>query len=280
MLPTEGNPRMFIKLNNLITSFPQKQKKSPMTRSIGWLVHHTDKLIIKASGGAPTIRLKFYTYPPYRQTITTPQPPHGCSLRTKGLNTYYLYQGHVPTRGTLSLERTIAVTPQPQQPPHDYGTIHDIPTDFSKKYKQSHPYWPTNSKAIQDLAAQHWFSTDDLRHWLLDVSQIIPNIIHQPSPQEKRWGAEAVIQTGIGDCDEFTDLFITLARLRGIPSRRLTGYFIHTNTTTPEPHAWAECYTPTVGWIPVDLAQHNIGHHTHNYLVQKIEEFNPDLRDF
>lgn len=248
-----------------------------MTRT-SWRVHHTDRLIYQAARGAPSIRIKFYHYPPYRQTVQILNPPHDCTLKTKGLNTYFLYTGKVPTKGTLTFDRTIAITPHPTQPPRDYGRISDIPHDLAKKYTQSHPYWPLNSPQIKALAAERWFTTDRLQDWLSDVAKAITAIIHNPEPQDKRWGADAVLNTGIGDCDEYTDLFITLSRQRGIPSRRLTGYLIE--GTTPEPHAWAECLTPTAGWIPIDLAQHTIGSHTIFYLIQKIEEFNPSLHDF
>jgi transglutaminase-like putative cysteine protease len=245
-----------------------------------WQLHHTDKLHYQATHGAPTLRIKFYHYTPYRQTVHTTNPPKNCTLKTKGLNTYYLYTAQVPTKGTITFERTITITPHPTPPPTDYGHISAIPTDLAKKYRQSHPYWPLDSKPLQHLTDERWFSTDSLQDWLLTIATLIPTIIHTAEPQDKRWGAEKVLQSGIGDCDEFTDLFITLARLRGIPSRRLTGYHIDTTTLTPIPHAWAECYTPTNGWIPIDLALHIIGAHTSSYLIQKIEEFNPDLPDF
>jgi hypothetical protein len=99
--------------------------------------------------------------------------------------------------------------------------------------------------------------------------------IKHPEKQEKRLGVDQALRTGSGDCDEFTDLFITLARIRGIPSRRLTGYFIHQTNADPEPHAWAEILSPSIGWTPIDIALHNIGNHTIHYVIDKIEEFSP-----
>ncbi|TFG07684.1 transglutaminase domain-containing protein, partial [Candidatus Thorarchaeota archaeon] len=93
-------------------------------------------------------------------------------------------------------------------------------------------------------------------------------------------GAEKALRTGSGDCDEFTDLFITLARMRGVPCRRLTGYFIHLSNNQTEPHAWAELLSPISGWIPIDIALRNIGSHTINYIIGKIEEFTPFLFDY
>jgi hypothetical protein len=104
--------------------------------------------------------------------------------------------------------------------------------------------------------------------------------IKYPENQDRRLGADQALRTGRGDCDEFTDLFITLARIRGIPCRRLTGYYIHQVNNETEAHAWAELQSPTIGWIPLDIALRNIGKHTINYIIGKIEEFNPLLYDY
>jgi hypothetical protein len=68
--------------------------------------------------------------------------------------------------------------------------------------------------------------------------------------------------------------------MRGIPCRRLTGYFIRNKKVEAEPHAWGEILSPALGWIPIDIALHNIGNHTINYVILKIEEFNPSLSDY
>jgi len=71
-----------------------------------------------------------------------------------------------------------------------------------------------------------------------------------------------------GDCDDQAILFITLCRIRKIPSYLQIGYVhdptIRTNETRWEGHAtifqkgigghgWAMAYIPPWGWLPVDL---------------------------
>jgi hypothetical protein len=136
------------------------------------------------------------------------------------------------------------------------------------------------SSAIQDISQERWFATDDLYDWVQTMSRYIIMKIKHPEKQEKRLGVDQALRSGSGDCDEFTDLFITLARVRGVPCRRLTGYFIHQINTEPEPHAWAEILSPLIGWIPIDIALHNLGNYTINYVIGKIEEFNPSLLDY
>lgn len=64
--------------------------------------------------------------------------------------------------------------------------------------------------------------------------------------------------------NDFTDLFITLARAQGIPARELDG-FAYTSNPEVRPsalggttlHAWAEYYDPDQGWVMVDPTWQN-----------------------
>lgn len=195
---------------------------------------------------------------------------------------FFLFQQKVHTKAMISLERTVTVFPTTSSVRlHDqWGMISDIPRLLQRKYAQSFSYWPVRSTAIRDIGQERWFATDDLSAWVQAASRYIVGKIKYPENQEKRLGADQVLLTGAGDCDEFTDLFITLARMHGIPCRRITGYHITLKNLDIEPHAWGELLSPTLGWIPIDIALHNIGNHTVNYVIGKIEEFNPSLLDY
>jgi hypothetical protein len=248
----------------------------------GWQFHHQEHLFVRANTGAPIVRLKFFHYPSYRQTVNIIQSPVDCTLKTKGNNIFFLFQQKVRTKDTISLERTITVFPIPFSVPQNigWGEISNIPQELRQKYKQSSYYWPVQSSALQEVSKEKWFADDDLFTWVKAVGYYLIQIIKHPEKQEKRLGADKAFLVGTGDCDEFIDLFITLARVRGIPCRRLTGYFIRNEKTEAEPHAWGEVLSPTLGWIPIDIALRNIGNHTIHYVIAKIEEFNPALSDY
>jgi len=58
-------------------------------------------------------------------------------------------------------------------------------------------------------------------------------------------------------CQDFTNLFICLARLLDIPARYVCGYLYtgpkHTNRAMAEAtHAWAQVYLPESGWKGFD----------------------------
>ncbi len=247
----------------------------------GWQIHHREQLLVRANIGAPSIRFKFFHYPSYRQTVRIDQPPSGCKLKTKGNNSFFLFQHKVHSREVISLERVISVFPQVSilSVNEPWGRISEIPRPQRQKYTQSFSYWPADSAAIRDITAERWFTTDDLSTWVQEAGRTVIKTIKQPEKQEKRLGADQALQSGQGDCDEFTDLFITLCRTREIPCRRLTGYFVK-GENEPEPHAWGEVLSPTKGWIPVDLALRNLGRHSTSYVIGKIEEFNPAMQDY
>jgi transglutaminase-like putative cysteine protease len=60
-----------------------------------------------------------------------------------------------------------------------------------------------------------------------------------------------------GVCQDFANLFITLARLLGIPARYVCGYIYTGNTgsaraTSDATHAWVQLYIPNIGWKGFD----------------------------
>ena len=248
----------------------------------GWTIHHQEQFIFQTNAGTPTIHLKFYHYPSYRQTVRIEKSPQDCKLKIKGNNAFFVFQKKVGTKGIISLERIITVIPIPSviSLHEDWGKISDFPQSLQRKYKQSSLYWPVKSNDILDISKEDWFGADDLSIWVESTSRYITEKLKHRENQEKRLGASQAFLTGIGDCDEFTDLFVTIARIRGVPSRRLTGYFITHNGSSAEGHAWGEILSSQKGWVPVDVALHNIGAHRVNYVIVKIEEFNPDLPDY
>jgi transglutaminase-like putative cysteine protease len=251
------------------------------TKIQGWQIHHKEQLQYRAKAGSPLIRIKFYHYPEYRQKVQIITFPSQTKVKTKGINSYFLFNQKVHMKGTISLERKINLFPELSlTESHAWGKISNHPTTLQQKYQESFKIWPVKIPKIRKISDQEWFGIDELFDWVRGASRFVNSKIYIRENQEKRLGAYKAFLSGIGDCDEFTDLFITLARSRGIPCRRITGLYIANKGAFIEPHAWAEVLSPTLSWITVDLALNNIGNHTVNYVIQKIEEFNPELPDF
>lgn len=86
--------------------------------------------------------------------------------------------------------------------------------------------------------------------WLKNHTSYEKHQTYQPQP------ALTTYETGVGDCDDLTYLYLSLCKAVGIPSRYIKGYLISNNTAVP--HVWAELFVgPKVsetGWIPVECA--------------------------
>ncbi|WP_455140459.1 transglutaminase-like domain-containing protein [Candidatus Hodarchaeum mangrovi] len=249
---------------------------------MGWQIEHQERLLYRAKSGSPVLIIKFFNYPDYLQQIKIIQQPNYTKLKKKGLNSYFLFHRKVRTSGLISFDRIIQVLPHKRDVSlqDDWGKISNISKKFMKKYQTSTEFWPQFSSLFQDPSLIKWFEEDYLKDWIMASIPYIRSKIKNPEKLEERVGVFRALNEGIGDCDEFTDLFLTLARRRGIPSRRLTGYHVQNTPPTPIPHAWAEIYSPIIGWITIDLALLNIGKHTDNYVILKIEEFHSNLADY
>lgn len=66
--------------------------------------------------------------------------------------------------------------------------------------------------------------------------------------------AEALAK-GSGVCQDHAHVFISVARLLGLPARYVSGYLWQgSGETAPASHAWAEAHVPEFGWIGFDPA--------------------------
>ncbi|MHA1971929.1 MAG: transglutaminase-like domain-containing protein [Candidatus Hodarchaeales archaeon] len=242
---------------------------------------HKDRLVYRARSGSPTILLKFFHYPEYHQHVSVIKKPTLCKLKKKGLNSYYFFKKKMRTKGIIDLERLIIVAPQEKiiALSSDWGKISDLSEELRKKYQANEKFWPIKASIFRDTKFD-WFDEDDLKSWILKTAKFVRSRISTLQDHTERLGAYRAFKERAGDCDEFTDLFVTLARKRGIPSRRITGYYIESDSLKATPHAWAEIHSSKNGWTTIDIAMGNIGRHTKNYVVLKLEEFNSDLPDY
>lgn len=59
-----------------------------------------------------------------------------------------------------------------------------------------------------------------------------------------------------GVCQDFSHIFISAARILGIPARYVGGYFHRADGVAEQQagHAWAEAFVPDLGWVAFDAA--------------------------
>ncbi|WP_378173156.1 transglutaminase family protein [Aquimarina sp. SS2-1] len=68
-----------------------------------------------------------------------------------------------------------------------------------------------------------------------------------------------------GVCQDFSHLFIAIARKNGIPSRYVSGYLHqgHGYFGDLQMHAWVECFIPNIGWIGFDPTNNILSNENH-----------------
>ncbi len=149
----------------------------------------------------------------------------------------------------VSIQATVLVSLEQIQP---WLNIAPIP-----EHTSSQPFWEITQPEIMQLATQHQtpaaiyqYTTTTLSYTKEDLSQKF----------DRLGASKAIKEPDKATCQEFSDLFITLARANNIPSRRVTGY-AHSNDPLLQPlslvtdvlHAWPEYYDAEQQiWIPID----------------------------
>lgn len=125
-------------------------------------------------------------------------------------------------------------------------------------------YWETNDKMIQDISQSIAERSHNDESYARLAFRIVREMVKLKTHLDYRMGAAAVVRKKEGDCDEHADLFVALNRAVNIPARRVVGHYYHGHKD-PEPHAWAEVFLETKGWVPVDPALGSFGALTERY---------------
>ena len=66
--------------------------------------------------------------------------------------------------------------------------------------------------------------------------------------------AQEAFSAGHGVCQDFTHIFIAVARATGLPARYISGHLFRRDGDALQEaaHAWAEAYVPDLGWVAFD----------------------------
>ena len=137
-----------------------------------------------------------------------------------------------------------------------------------KKYLSDSPYAQKNDPAIVSLskkltegAKTQYEAVTNVLNWVVD------NMKYTLEPPQ--YDALYSLKTGTGNCQNFSNLSVSLLRAAGIPSRVVIGFTVknnwrvkHTNDGSTRTlsladgrHAWFEVYYPDVGWVEYDAQQ-------------------------
>ncbi|MDB6182814.1 transglutaminase family protein [Paracoccus fistulariae] len=114
----------------------------------------------------------------------------------------------------------------------------------------------TPDEALREAAGSVTEHRDalDLSHQL--SAQVADRIAYMPGVTETATTAADALKLGQGVCQDHAHVLITLARLRGLPARYVSGYLHSTadGQSHDAAHAWAEIHVEGLGWVGFDAA--------------------------
>lgn len=151
------------------------------------------------------------------------------------------------TEVLLNGKATLYLTPQE-------GVPETAPT---KEHTASQKSWDLGDSRIQDLAQKY---ADPRSIYDFVVSALTYNFEKINGPVTRLGASQALSQPLQAACQEFTDLFVAIARAADIPARRITGYAYSENSRLRPLslvddilHAWPEYYDKEAQrWVAID----------------------------
>ena len=168
---------------------------------------------------------------------------------------YYRESGELPSTLTFAPVPTGELTRENNEIPadHAYFLLPDtyVITDTSRVNEVLDNVYETgydNRMFAEELC--NWTGTN-----------IAPGLSFSPPTSEE------VLESGKGQCRDYTNVYLALSRTAGIPARRVSGWVVSawqppagwefTVGLTPEGkpivgHAWVQVYLPGEGWVPLE----------------------------
>jgi len=133
---------------------------------------------------------------------------------------------------------------------------YDRNSDLFKKYTQPEELIQSNHPKIIEKAQNLTANKTDIHNKVYEIYSFVVKHLKY-AIQEQEQGALWALENGVGDCSEYSYLFVALCRAAGIPARIQVGFAFGSNYETLENgHMWAEYYLENYGWIPVDATWH------------------------
>ena len=126
-----------------------------------------------------------------------------------------------------------------------------IPDDLLALYTRAEPFLEQDQELIDTVFTLLENSTDPIDQARLLYTWVRRSMTYVYPPPER--GVRSALETLQGDCGQYSALFITMARIAGIPARQQSGFNFYPGAVGA--HVWSEIYLPLKGWVPVDATR-------------------------
>ncbi|MCF7904911.1 MAG: transglutaminase-like domain-containing protein [Candidatus Marinimicrobia bacterium] len=127
----------------------------------------------------------------------------------------------------------------------------EIPGDISKKYTRSETFLEQDQALIDTVHSILLGISNPVQKARKIYDWVQATMTYVYPPHER--GVRDAFDSREGDCGQYTALFITMARIAGIPARQQSGFNFYPGNTGA--HVWSQIYLPIKGWVPVDATR-------------------------
>lgn len=109
-------------------------------------------------------------------------------------------------------------------------------------------------RALIDTLPKGGTSLDTAHALMSTVAEQVAYVINTTDPTTT---AEQALANGSGVCQDHSHIFVSAARLLGLPARYVSGYLrMDDRTEQVATHAWAETFHEGLGWVGFDASNH------------------------
>jgi len=114
----------------------------------------------------------------------------------------------------------------------------------------------TKPSAEIETLSQTITASDTTLNGLHDLSSaILKAVPYQADKTHSETTAQEAITIGHGVCQDHAHIFVSAARLAGLPARYVSGYLMMNDRVDQDAsHAWAEVHLDDLGWVGFDVS--------------------------
>jgi len=182
--------------------------------------------------------------------------PKPVEIKTDPLygNRYMVFSGNAGAKESFIFRTTfkIAVLPKKIQPTQTF-TLSDysmIDRSVFERWIGTSPHIDSRDPRILALANEAKKRASDVPTILHNLNEYVINRLHYGNAISGLYSTRDALEKEMVDCGGFDTLFIALARVLGIPTRLVAGFWAGYRTNPM--HAWVEALLPDGQWMPID----------------------------
>ncbi len=134
------------------------------------------------------------------------------------------------------------------------GTVERFPTALYLRETELTARTPEMTAFAKEIAERTGGSALDIFHALLKM--LYTSFTFDTGATHAQTTAAEAFANRHGVCQDYTHIFIALARSLGYPARYVSGYFFRVDGRNDQDasHAWVEIHIPDLGWVGFDPA--------------------------